>query len=122
MEQENKQEVNKNPEFELIVSIVNRGHSDDVVTGARNAGANGGTIIYGRGTSNHERDSIMGISIEPEKEIVMTLTKREDKTKIMNGICESGNLEERGAGICFSLPVSQVRGISSLKQTQPEDK
>ena len=70
MEQENK--------FELIVSIVNRGHSDNVVAGAREAGARGGTIFYGRGTGNSEKDSIMGVSIEPEKEIVLTLTKKED--------------------------------------------
>lgn len=116
MEQENK--------FELIVSIVNRGHSDNVVAGARDAGARGGTIFYGRGTGNSEKDSIMGVSIEPEKEIVLTLTKKEDKQKIMKAICEKSNMEHPGAGICFSLPVSQVRGINSLKteEKQKEEK
>ena len=114
MEQENK--------FELIVSIVNRGHSDNVVAGAREAGARGGTIFYGRGTGNSEKDSIMGVSIEPEKEIVLTLTKVEDKSKIMTAICEKSNMEHPGAGICFSLPVSQVRGISSFKNNEEEQK
>ena len=113
MEQENK--------FELIVSIVNRGHSDNVVAGARDAGARGGTIFYGRGTGNSEKDSIMGVSIEPEKEIVLTLTKKEDKSKIMKAICEKSNMEHPGAGICFSLPVSQVRGISSFKQEEAKE-
>lgn len=107
MEQENK--------FELIVSICDRGHSDAIVAGAREAGARGGTIIYGRGTSVHERDSIMGVSIEPEKEVIMTLTSKDKKQEIMQSICEKGNIDTPGAGICFSLPVNQVRGISSLK-------
>ena len=101
---------NKNS-FELVISIVNRGHSDTVVEAAREAGANGGTIIYGRGTSEFEKDSIMGVSIQPEKEIIMTLTSTDNKNNIMQNICEKVDIEKAGAGICFSLPVNQVRGI-----------
>ena len=110
--------------FELIVSIVNRGHSDAVVEAAREAGANGGTIIYGRGTSPFEKDSIMGVSIQPEKEIIMTLTPTENKNNIMQAVVEGGKLDENGIGICFSLPVNQVRGISakySIKNVKKEE-
>lgn len=68
----------------------------------------------------HERDSIMGVSIEPEKEVIMTLTARDKKNEIMQSICEHGNLDTPGAGICFSLPVNQVRGISSLGRESKE--
>ena len=111
--------------FELVVSIVNRGHSDAVVEAAREAGANGGTIIYGRGTSPFEKDSIMGVSIQPEKEIIMTLTPTENKNNIMQAVVEGGKLDENGMGICFSLPVNQVRGISakySIKNIKKEEK
>ncbi|MBQ3214001.1 MAG: P-II family nitrogen regulator [Clostridia bacterium] len=111
--------------FELIVSIVNRGHSDAIVEAAREAGANGGTIIYGRGTSPFEKDSIMGVSIQPEKEIIMTLTPTENKNNIMQAVVEGGKLDENGMGICFSLPVNQVRGISakySIKNIKKEEK
>lgn len=111
--------------FELVVSIVNRGHSDAIVEAAREAGANGGTIIYGRGTSPFEKDSIMGVSIQPEKEIIMTLTPTENKNNIMQAVVEGGKLDENGMGICFSLPVNQVRGISakySIKNIKKEEK
>lgn len=101
--------------FDLIISVINRGHSDLVVEASREAGANGGTIIYGRGTSVHERESIMGVSILPEKEVIMTLTPSENKEKIMESICNSADLDSIGMGICFSLPVSKVRGISARK-------
>lgn len=110
--------------FELIVSIVNRGHSDAVVEAAREAGANGGTIIYGRGTSPFEKDSIMGVSIQPEKEIIMTLTPTDNKSNIMQTIVEKAHIEEAGMGICFSLPVNQVRGLSakySIKSVKKEE-
>lgn len=99
--------------FELVISIINRGHSDTVVEAAREAGANGGTIIYGRGTSPFENDSILGVSIQPEKEIIMTLTPTDNKSNIMQTICEKAKIEEAGNGICFSLPVNQVRGLSA---------
>lgn len=102
--------------FELIVSIVNRGHSDAAVEGARKSGARGGTIIYGRGTSIHERDSILGVSIQPEKEVILTLTALEKRNDIMKGICESANIDKEGMGICFSLPVNQVRGIRAFNK------
>ena len=108
--------------FELVISIVNRGHSDAVVEASREAGARGGTIIYGRGTSPYEKDSIMGISIQPEKEIIMTLTPTDNKTNIMQTICEKAHIEENGMGICFSLPVNQVRGLSTKYSLKAEKK
>jgi len=108
--------------FELIISIVNRGHSDVVVDAARNAGAGGGTIIHGRGTGVHEKDSILGVSIQPEKEVIMTLTDSENKAGIMQAICESADIDKEGVGICFTLPVNQVRGISKYRQTIAENK
>ena len=35
--------------FDCIVTIVNKGHSEPVVEASRKAGAEGGTIIFGRG-------------------------------------------------------------------------
>lgn len=106
----------ENKNFELIISIVDRGYSDLVVDAARNAGASGGTIIHGRGTSVQNDESILGISIQPEKEIIMTLTNSESKKQIMEAICENADLDEDGKGICFTMPVNQVRGLNGSKK------
>ena len=107
--------------FELIVSIVNRGFSDAVVDGARKSGAKGGTIIYGRGTSSYEKDSILGVSIQPEKELILTLTATEKRNEIMKSICENADIDKQGMGICFSLPVNQVRGFNYVKEEKTEE-
>lgn len=104
--------------FDLIISIVNRGHSDPVVEASREAGAKGGTIIYGRGTGKNETDTFMGVSIQPEKEIIMTLTNTENKNNIMEAICDKASLDTVGMGICFSLPVTKVRGITGKNSNQ----
>lgn len=106
--------MNKDIKFELIITIVNRGFSDYVVEATRNAGASGGTIINGRGTGVHEKDSILGVSIQPEKEMILTLVTKENKSRIMKAIVEGGNLSKEGNGICFSMPVEDVAGINHL--------
>lgn len=56
-----------NMEFDLIVTIVNKGDSWDVVEASKKAGAEGGTIISGRGTGIHENLKILGIPIERKR-------------------------------------------------------
>ena len=50
---------------DLIVAVVGRGFSDYVVSAARDAGATGATIIYGRGTSARSMRSRRGPSLSP---------------------------------------------------------
>lgn len=100
--------------FDCIVTIVNKGHSDPVVAASRKAGAEGGTIIFGRGTGIREVKSIMGLAIDPEKEIVLTLVKSDISLRVLEAIVEAGNLERPGAGIAFILPVKGVAGICHL--------
>ena len=104
----------KNKEFDLIVVVINRGFSDYIVDAARDAGASGATIINGRGTGVHENDSVLGIKIHPEKELVLILVYRDKRNEIMKKICEASNLNDEGKGLCFSMPVSDIAGINHL--------
>ena len=101
-------------EFDLIVTIINKGWADEIVDAARSAGAEGGTVLYGRGTGVHERKSFFGILIEPEKEVVLTLIPRERTQSVLQAIIKAGQLERPGPGIAFVLDVSQVAGIIHL--------
>jgi len=100
--------------FDLIVTIINKGWADEIVDAARSAGAEGGTVLYGRGTGVHERKSFFGILIEPEKEVVLTLIPRERTQSVLQAIIKAGQLERPGTGIAFVLDVSQVAGIIHL--------
>ena len=100
--------------FDLIVTIINKGWADEIVEAARGAGAEGGTVLYGRGTGVHERKTFFGILIEPEKEVVLTLIPRERTQSVLQAIIKAGQLERPGTGIAFVLDVSQVAGIIHL--------
>ena len=66
-------------DYELIVTIVNRGFNDVVMDAARQVGARGGTIINARGAGAHEAEKLFGIPIQPEKEIVLILVRHNGK-------------------------------------------
>jgi len=57
----------------LIVSIVGKGWGSTVLEASVGAGARGGTVLFGRGAGINEQEKIFGMSIEPEKEIVLTV-------------------------------------------------
>jgi nitrogen regulatory protein P-II 1 len=99
----------------LIVTIVRRGWADKAIEASLKAGAGGGTILMGRGMGIHEKQKILGIPIEPEKEIVLTLTYSDKADVILRAIVEACELEKPGTGIAFVLPVEKVAGISHVQ-------
>ncbi|MDR1954204.1 MAG: P-II family nitrogen regulator [Clostridiales Family XIII bacterium] len=100
-----------NTEYSLIVTIVNRGYADLVIDAARGAGARGGTVLYARGTGIHETEKFMNISIQPEKEMVLTLVRKWAVKEITHAILIAAGLNTQGRGISFTLPVTDVAGI-----------
>ncbi|EMG38219.1 nitrogen regulatory protein P-II family [Desulfocurvibacter africanus PCS] len=96
---------------DLIVTIVNKGWSERVVKSSKAAGAEGGTILFARGTGVRERTSFLGISVEPEKEMVLTIVSNKITETVLQAIVDGAELEKPGAGIAFVLPLKSVAGI-----------
>ncbi len=51
------------------------------------------------------------MTIEPEKDIVLILIKKELEETIKGKIYNEMELEKEGRGIIYSLPVNQVSGL-----------
>ena len=111
--------VNKKDEYDLIITIIARGFADYVVSAARDAGATGATIIYGRGTADADKH-VMGISLQPEREVVLILVKKSERKAIMQEIADKTSLLEEGRGLCFSLPVSEVYGLKRVREQKKQ--
>ncbi len=97
--------------YECVVSIVNHGYTDLVMEASRAAGANGGTIISGHGTSNREVTEFFGVMITPEKDVVLILVPAAIRDKVLSAINTNAGMATRGMGICFSVPVNDVVGL-----------
>ncbi len=103
--------MEKSKEYELIVLIVLQGYSSMAMDAAKRVGANGGTLIHGIGLGSKEATKFLGITIEPEKDVVLILTDKKDKKKVMTEITDAVGLSKEGRGICFSMPVDNVVGL-----------
>jgi nitrogen regulatory protein PII len=109
-------------EHEVIICIVNAGFSDAVMDAAREFGARGGTVLRARGTASMEAETLFGITVQPEKEMVMILVKSSIKDDILHALYRAVGLNTPGQGIAFSMPVDQVVGLSTAPVDQPEEK
>ena len=96
---------------ECIVCIVNSGYSETVMEAAREAGAGGGTVLGARGTATKDAEKFFGITVHPEKEMVMILVDNEKRDAVLHALYKNVGLETKGQGIAFSLPVDAVVGI-----------
>ena len=93
--------------FKLISVIVNNGHAEDAMAAARKAGAKGGTILSARGTGTEEDVKFFGISLVPEKELLMIVAAEAIVPDIMKAIGHLPGLCEPGGGIIYSMNVEE---------------
>lgn len=96
-----------NASHELITVIANAGYAEDVMDYARKAGAAGGTILHGRGTAKEEDSTFFGLTIVPEKDIILILAPSEKSRQILEAIRTAECLQKPGMGIAFCTPVEK---------------
>ncbi|MDR1440373.1 MAG: P-II family nitrogen regulator [Clostridiales bacterium] len=100
-----------NTSHDVIIAVVNKGNSQELVEAAKAAGARGGTVLNGRRTGMGGAANIFGMPIQAEKEIVAIIVSREIKHNVMKAINESFGFHNEAHGIVFSMPVDSVTGI-----------
>jgi nitrogen regulatory protein PII len=88
---------------------------DTILEASMKAGASGGTLLMGRGTSRREQQKIMGILIEPQKEVLLSVVESDKSAAILQEINHVCDLEKPGAGISFILPISDFAGVDENK-------
>lgn len=99
-------------ELSQITCIVQRGKADKVVDAALEAGAQGATVYYGKGTGVRQRLGILAKLIAPEKEIIIIVTKGKDLTdKVFEAVVTSGHLKEKGMGFAFVHQIDKAIGF-----------
>lgn len=95
----------------LILAICNSGNADDVMNTAKNAGARGGTIIHARGSAQKDAEHFLGITIQPEKDIIMIIVDDTTKTPIMQSISKYHGIGTKSHTVTISLPVDDIIGL-----------
>lgn len=109
--QNSKKKEVKEVDYEAIFVIVDKGVSEKVLEAATEAGSTGGTVIHGRGLGTRRKETLFHIEIEPEKDIVLILSRTEGTEKIVKNIKEKVKLDEPGVGVLFIMDVTRTMGL-----------
>ena len=117
---EGKEDSMKTEErYELIMVVAHHGYSDLIMDTARAAGATGGTVLHARALGSGEAQRFIKITIQPEKELMMILTPREDRARIMQAICAMPDFTTRAKGMILSVPAGHVVGLGHVELEAP---
>ncbi len=101
----------KEPMYNLIISIVDKGKAEYVIDAATKAGSKGGTIVNARGSGIHETNKLFSMEIEPEKEMVLILSEYHLTEAITYSINNQLKMSEPGNGIIFIQDVNKAYGL-----------
>jgi nitrogen regulatory protein PII len=91
----------------LITCIITHGQADEIMSVARQAGARGGTILNARGTGTEDDVKFFGISLAPEKEMLLIVAQSDQAQALVESVCRLPIFSEPGGGIVFTTPVEE---------------
>ena len=107
----------KETKHELIIAIANYGYNTQVMRAAEEGGATGGTVFHGKGVGMKRAEQFLGVSLVSEKEIILIVTKTEQKNAIMKSIMEKAGIGTKAGTIAFSLPVTSTAGLRIIEDS-----
>ena len=98
-------------QHELIVAVTDADGVDIVMDAARGAGARGGTVAKAREACSETAQKLFGLTIQPEKELVLIVVPGSIRQAVMQAICTAVSQQTQHHAFTFSLPVSGVLGL-----------
>jgi nitrogen regulatory protein P-II 1 len=97
--------------IKLITAVVQRGKADDITQAAIAAGAQAATISFGRGQGIRERLGLLGLAIQPEKEIISIVIEESLLDQVVAAMVRTGHLDQPGIGFLYVTPVERTIGM-----------
>lgn len=95
----------------LITAIVQRGKADAPVQAALKAGAQGATVAFGRGQGMRERLGLLGLAVQPEKEVISIVVDETLLDRVLTAMVKAGNLDQPGVGFVYVTAVERTVGL-----------
>lgn len=96
---------------DLVLAVVEPGHTDEAMEAARQVGARGGTVLHARDMGSEEAARFFGISIRPEREILAVVVTREMRQAVMQAISRAAGSQTPAKGLILSIPVDEAIGM-----------
>lgn len=97
--------------FSVLVAILADELEDKAIDVARNAGAEGVTILNGRGIGAQEKKSFFGLTYEGSQSVLIFVLERKLSLHVMKQLVKALDLRRDSKGVVFTLPLEHLAGI-----------
>mgnify|MGYP005854719943 CR=1 FL=1 len=108
--------------FKLIIALVDKEKTPEVMAAARGAGATGATIIgNARGEGLNPARTFFGLSLESQRDVLLFLVETHLSRHILETIARSAEFDDTpGTGIAFQMDVENAVGVKhQIQQLTP---
>jgi nitrogen regulatory protein PII len=103
-----KREITVLKDVALITCIVQRDVANTIIKAAREAGVQGATVHFARGTGIRERLGLLGVAVEVEKEVINIVVSSEQVERVFEKMYLAGNLDTPVMGIMYITPLEKA--------------
>ena len=97
--------------YQALITIMDRGKFGKAVEAINKSGASSGTLLKGRGSGQHEKQTILSVAVEPEKDILLLVAPESQTEEIISNLDETLKIREPGNGILLGMQVKRVHGL-----------
>ena len=108
-------EAHKELKHELVIAIVDNGYSEEVMEVARAEGVRGGTVLHARQAAVKEASKFFGISLQPDKEMILIIVGEAHKIELMRSISKALGMRSGAHGLVISLPIDSCAGLTPIE-------
>lgn len=105
--------------LQAVLTIVDKGSTDTILDFIEEQGFPRGTVIDAQGSADMS-NKFFDLIIEPEKDIILTITTREEAHRLARTLTKYLDLESSNTGILAILNIKHYVGITLTLQTSRE--
>lgn len=103
-----EREITVLTDVSLITCVVQRGLADEVIKAAQEAGAQGATTYFARGSGVRERLGILGVAVEVEKEMINIVVANDQVDRVFEKMFLAGQLDTPAMGFIYITPLEKA--------------
>ncbi|SES26574.1 P-II family nitrogen regulator [Salisediminibacterium halotolerans] len=97
--------------LKIVFSMVEPAAVDPVLDAFSEQGITGWTVMKARGKGSQNNHEFLGMQIEPEKEVIVTITDEVTALKAQESAKEAGQLNRPGKGLSVVVDVESAAGL-----------
>ncbi len=103
-----EREITVLTDVSLITCVVQRGLADEIIKAAQQAGAQGATTYFARGSGVRERLGILGVAVEVEKEMINIVVANDQVDRVFEKMFLAGQLDTPAMGFIYITPLEKA--------------